>query len=256
MIRLLVTTVLMATLLLTGAAPGSADQERLFRLGYLDNLGSALCRIAQLKGHFAQEGLKVALVRFGDSQGGLAALEQGNIDAGAFLVGEGLRAIAQGRGFRIVAGGGLLTATGPLAELDSRVQQQLDLSGTVVFIPATGPATEKETVTRLTAALIRAYGSSRQQPDILPLGQSGADQPITRFDPSPEYYRLERLWKRLALQSPAMPADFLANHVYEEIYCDALDRLREDSPDDKLLQELSARAVCVPDCCPKNKNPK
>jgi hypothetical protein len=256
MIRLSITTVLMVALLLTRAVPGIAIEERLFRLGYLDNPGSGLCRIAALKGHFSAEGLKVELIRFSDSRSGLAALGQGAIDGGAFHVGEGLRAIARDKGFRIIAGGGIPLATGPLAELDSRVQQESDLFATVVFIPAIGSSGEKENLTRLTAALIRAYRSSRMEPDLQRETSAGPDQTITRFDPSPEYYHLERLWHQLALQSPDMSRGFLADHVYEEIYCDALDRLLDRSPEDTLFKELSARAICVPDCCPKNRKTK
>ena len=254
MIRLMFLTVILAGALLTGVKSGDAGSSS-FRLGYLDHPGAALCRIAVLKGGYGQEGLKVELVRFADSRSGLAALEQGTIGAGAFEVGEGLKAIAQGKGFRIIAGGGIPTATGLLAELDDRVQQELDLSGIVVLIPATGPAGEKEFLTTLTAALVRAYRSGRAEPELLRGRSTGTDHPITVFDPSPDYYRLERLWRRLELQTAVMPRDFLANHIYEEIYCDALDSLLDGSPDDKVYRELSAKAVCVPDCCPKNKKP-
>ncbi len=250
--RLFVLTLFMVGVLLSGVKSGEAGGS-LFRLGYLDHTGAALCRIAQLKGEYAQEGLKVELVRFSDSRSGLAALEQGTIHAGAFEVGEGLKAIAGGKGFRIIAGGGIPTATGLLAELDDRVQQRLDLSGIVILIPATGGAGEKETLTRLTAALVRAYRSSRAEPELLRSKSVGTDQPIIHFDPYPDYYRLERLWKRLDLHSSTFPPDFLANHVYEEIYCDALDRLLDSAPDDNVYKELSGKAVCVPDCCPKNK---
>ena len=256
MIRILVSTVLFAGLLLTGAAPDSAAAEKSFRLGFLDSPGSGLCRIAALKGHYREEGLKVELVRFADNRSGLAALEHRTIDAGAFEVGEVLRAIARGIGFRIIAGGGVPTSTGPLAELDPDVQQKLDLTGSVVVIPPVGVASEKETVTRLTAALIRAYRSRQLQPDLLHNDPSGSDRTITVFNPAPDYYHLELLWRRLDLQTAAMPHDFLANHVYEEIYCDALDGLRDDAPEDQVFTELSRKVVCVPDCCPKNKKAK
>ena len=255
MIKRIITTVLMAALLFACALSGFAA-EKSFRLGYLDHPGSGLCRIAAQKGHYREEGLQVELVRFSDSRSGLAALEHRTIDAGAFEVGPVLRAIAGGKGFRIIAGGGIPTATGPLAELDMRVQQRLDLSGIVVLILATGPAAEKETITRLTAALIRAYRNWQQHSELLPPDLKGTDQAITVFDPSPDYYHLEQHWQRLDLQTSAMPGDFLANHVYEEIYCDALDRLLDDSTDDRVFKELSGKVVCVPDCCPKNKHSK
>ena len=68
---------------------------------------------------------------------------------------------------------------------------------------------------------------------------------------NPDYWRLERIWRSLGLQSAAMKRDFLSNHVYEEIYCDALDRLLDGSPDDQVYKALSGKAVCTPDCCPK-----
>ena len=256
MIRILVSIVLLAALLLTGAVPGSAAADKSFRLGYLDSPGSDLGRIAALKGHYREEGLKVELVRFVDNRSGLAALEQRTIDAGTFEAGEVLRAIARRKGFRIIAGGGVPTATGPLAELDPGVQQKLDLTGSVVVIPPVGAASEKETVTRLTAALIRAYRSRQLQPDLLHNDPVGSDRIISVFNPAPDYYHLEQLWRRLDLQTAAMPHDFLANHVYEEIYCDALDGLLDDAPEDQVFTELSRKVVCVPDCCPKNKKAK
>ena len=75
MTRVLVTAVLMAALLLTGAQSLFAA-ERLFRLGYLDHAGSGLCRIAELQGHYREEGLKVELVRLHDSRTGLKALDR------------------------------------------------------------------------------------------------------------------------------------------------------------------------------------
>ncbi len=233
----------------------SCAVDKTVRLGYLDQPGSALCLIAGEKGHYREEGLKVELISFSDSRSGLTALELGSIDAGAFEVGTVLTAIARGKEFRIIAGGGVPVATGPLADLDNRVQQKLDLTAIVVLIPATGVATEKNTATRLTAALIRAHRSRHEQPTFFP-DPAGVDQTLTLFNPSPDYYRLERLWRQLDLQINAMPHDFLANHVYEEIYCDALDDLVDTYPNDRLLKELSGKVVCVPDCCPKNKNSK
>jgi hypothetical protein len=46
-----------------------------------------------------------------------------------------------------------------------------------------------------------------------------------------------------------MKRDFLANHVYEEIYCDALDRLLLGHID-PILQQLFSKAICTPNCCP------
>ena len=255
MIRMLATTVFMALLLSVGGQSSFAA-EKLFRLGYLDTPGSGLCRIAEPRGHFREEGLKVELIRFQNSRSGLAAMGKRTIDAGVFEVGEVLRAIAGGKGFRIIAGGGVPTATGPPAELNDLVQQKLDLAGSVVIVPARESPGEKETFTRLTAALIRAYRALQEQPNLLKNGPTGPDQTITVFDPSQNYYHLEQLWRRRGLQTAAMPRDFLANHVYEEIYCDALDRLLDDAPDDQVFKKLSGKTVCITDCCPKDKKSK
>jgi hypothetical protein len=60
-----------------------------------------------------------------------------------------------------------------------------------------------------------------------------------------------RIWQGLGLQDAAMSRDFLASHVYEEIYCDALDRLLL-GPTDPVLQGLLGKAICTPNCCPAN----
>ena len=236
-------TVIMSSLV----TPALATGTRIVRFGYLDHPGSALCRIAIALGHFGEEGLQVELVSFNDSAKGLAALEKGDIAIGAFSVADSLRAIAGGKGFRIVAGGGTPVNANPLAELDDSLQAESEGQGIVVLIAPTWPNSEKETITRLTAALIRAYRTHRRH------AQTASSAPVNRlnFDPNPDYWRLERIWRSLGLQSAAMKRDFLSNHVYEEIYCDALDRLLDGSPDDQVYKALSGKAVCTPDCCPK-----
>jgi hypothetical protein len=244
-----------AAIVLAGAIPGLAAHMPL-RLGYLDHPGSALCRIAATYGHFGEEGLRVKLVRFTDSASGLDALEKGIIDAGAFSVGVALTQIAHGRELRIIAGGGTPTATGPLAGLDEAVQQNLDREGIVVLVPANRPAAEKGTIISLTAALIRAHCTLQQQSaaarraTLRKLSQ-GTSVPDIHFDPNPDYWRMLRIWQGLGLQDAAMPRDFLANHVYEEIYCDALDHLLM-GPIDPVMQGLFSKAVCTPNCCPAN----
>jgi hypothetical protein len=220
------------------------------RLGYLDNPGSALCQIAAEKGHFREEELQVELVRFSDSGTGLAALEAGTIDVGAFGIADSLRAIAGGKGFRIIAGGGTPLNDNPLAELDETFRAEADSRGIVVLIPPTWPNDEKGTIIQLTAALIRAYryqqGSSHSTPT------SGRHSLKTvLFDPNPDYWRLERIWRLLGYQRATMKRDFLASHVYEEIYCDALDRMLLGLID-PILQSLFSKAVCTPNCCPAN----
>jgi hypothetical protein len=99
--------------------------------------------------------------------------------------------------------------------------------------------------------LIRAYRSHRQPPQTASSSPANRLNSVIHFDPNPDYWRLERIWRSLGLQGAAMKRDFLANHVYEEIYCDALDRLLDGSSDDPVYKALSSKAVCTPDCCPK-----
>lgn len=254
-------TVLAALTLLTmtmfsAAAPSAASETRIIRFGYLDHPGSALCRLAASKGHFREERLQIELVRFPDSDLGLAALETGVIDIGAFAVGDSLRAIAGGRGFRIIAGGGTPISGNPLAELDDTLQSETEGQGIVVLIPATWPDAGRETIIRLTAGLIRAYRTQLQYPHpVSPPPESRAYDSI-HFDPNPDYYRLERVWRMSGLQNVTMKRDYLANHVYEEIYCDALDRLRDSYADEQVFKDLSNKAICTPDCCPASAGKK
>jgi hypothetical protein len=237
---------LAAGLLMFASCLSWAAENRAFRLGYLDHPGSILCRVAADKGHFRKEGLRVELVRFADVRQGLAALAAGSIDAGAFPVGETLSAIASGTGIRIIAGGGTELAGNPEAELAETGRADTHSQGIVVAIP--GKAPPKAAITQLTAGLIRAYRTVRQHPETVS-NYTGRLDGLMVFDPNPDYWRLERTWRSLGLQDAVMKDDFLADHVYEEIYCDALDRLL-DSTDDQVFKELSSKAVCTPDCCP------
>jgi hypothetical protein len=253
--RIIAGATVAAAMGLASAVSGLAAQTPL-RLGYLDNPGSALCRIAATYGHFREEGLRVKLVRFTDSAAGLGALETGAIDAGAFSVGTALTEIAHGKELRIIAGGGTPAATDHLGGQDEAIQQNLDRTGIVVLVPANRPAAEKGTIISLTAALIRAHctlqqqSASARQATLRNFSQSTA-VPDIHFDPNPDYWRMLRIWQGLGLQDTAMASDFLANHVYEEIYCDALDRLLI-GPIDSALQSLFSKAVCTPNCCPAN----
>jgi hypothetical protein len=249
---MLVATTLMTVTMFSAAAPSMAEGKRIIRFGYLDHPGSALCQIAAEKGHFRKEGLQVELVRFGDSFKGLAALEEGGIDIGAFSVGEGLRAIASGKRFRIIAGGGTPVHGNLLAELDDTLQAEAESRGIVVLIPATWPIAEKGTLIQLTEALIRAYRTHEQKSHEASQTSANRLHRAVHFDPNPDYWRMERIWSLLGLQDASMKRNFLANHVYEEIYCDALDRLLDDSADDPVFKDLSRKAVCTPNCCPAN----
>jgi hypothetical protein len=241
---------LLVSLILCGyAVPGMALTGRALRLGYLDSPESALCRIASQKGHFREEGLQVELVKYSDSGRGLEALESGAIDVGVFAVGESLRAIAGGKNFRIIAGGGTPIQNNPLSELDDSLQAENESRGVLVLIPPTWPNAEKGTIIQLTAALIRAYRTHRQHAHSEIESQHSRNYRGVHFDPNPDYWRLERIWRSLGLQDVAMKRDFLASHVYEEIYCDALDRLLLGHID-PILQQLFSKAICTPNCCP------
>ncbi len=243
-VNILAVLILFAALLSVTTAHGGTAPGAVLRFGYLDVPGSRLCRTAATHGHFSEEGLQVKLVRFESSAAGLAALAAGAVDVGAFGVADTLRAIAGGKGFRIIAGGGTPEA-GNLSQQKhggiSLPTEQHD--GVVVLIAADWPFSEKGTLIQLTAALIRAYHTEYQQ--------VATPLPETRitFDPNPDYWRLERIWHSLGLQHATMKRDFLARHVYEEIYCDALDRLLLGETD-AVLQELFSKAICTPNCCP------
>lgn len=238
------------------ASVGAVAPVTPLRLGYLDHPGTALCLIAADKGYFKAEGVTVRLVRFGDTAEGLAALAAGKIDLCALAVGETLRQIADGEGLRIIGGGGTLLAVDPLAELDEAAAWELENGGIVVVVTEGPRAPGKETMTRFVTALIRAHQALEKDPPgtwrrVARQISQPADAGAVHFDPSADYRRMERLWRSGGFQGERQPRDFLSRHVYEEIYCDALDRLVDrDGLKDEVLRKLFREAVCVPDCCP------
>lgn len=230
-------------------SPSDASTYPKVRLGYLEHPGSALCLVAESQGYFREEGLNVELVTFANSTKGLAALESGQIDVGAFPTSETLRAIAKGKGFRVITGGGTPLQDNLLAELDDTLKAETESRGIVVSLSPAWQNSKKEEIVKLAAALIRAY-RTHLQAYTDPLTPSKRLDKAIHFDPNPDYWRLERIWRSLGLQDATMHRDFLANHVYEEIYCDALDRLLDDAADDPVFKDLSSKAVCTPNCCP------
>ncbi len=228
------------------------------RLGYLDHPGSILCVAAGAKGLFRAEGVQVRLIRYHDTERGLADLAAGRIDAGAFAVGETLRQIADGRGLRIIGGGGTLPPAGPLADLDEAGRAEQESGGIVTVVAGSPRAPAKQLLTSLVTALIRAHQALQKAPDVVwarVVGQI-TSRATVHVEPSADYRRMERLWRARGLQREGMARDFLASHLYEEIYCDALDRLVDrEGLKDELLRKLFSEAVCVPDCCP-NKEKK
>lgn len=240
-----------ATLTLVFAAVCFASEMKVLRLGYVAGPESALCVVGAEQGLFRQAGMEVVLVRFNDSAGVLETLASGNIEAGALPADDALKAIARGLDVRIIAGGGTEMRN------DSGVEGIGEGEpGTVVLIPGhLSTPRDKRTVTRFTAALIRAHLHLARQQRNLAQREAASKPGSTRvtFNPNPDYWRLERLWQRLGLSDPAKPGDFLANHVYEEIYCDALDQILLDSDlSDPVTRKLFDKAVCVPNCCPAN----
>ncbi len=235
---------------------GIAAPVKPLRIGYLDHPGSALLLTAAAKNVFTSEGVQVRLVRYRDTESGLADLATGRIDVGAFAVGETLRQIADGKGLRIIGGGGTALTAEVLGDQDEAAKAEQE-SGGIVMMVAKGPrAPGKAVLTGLVAALIRAHQSLQKAPEAVYISLPDGDRSV-HFEPSADYRRMERIWRSRGLQKEVMPRDFLANHLYEEIYCDALDRLVDrDGLKDEVLKKLFSEAVCVPDCCPKDAKQK
>ena len=260
MARARLSTLLTASVLMLQmtVVAGIAAPVKPLRIGYLNHPGSALLLTATAKKFFKSEGVQVRLVRYHDTESGLTDLATGRIDVGAFAVGETLRQIAGGKEVRIIGGGGTALTAEVLADPDEAAKAEQE-SGGIVMIVAEGPrAPGKAVLIGLMTALIRAHQSLQKAPEAV------RDRVVTQislpvpdrsmhFDPSADYRRMERLWRSLGLQKEGRPRDFLANHLYEEIYCDALDRLVDrDGLKDEVLKKLFSEAVCVPDCCPKD----
>lgn len=243
------------SVVLCGVAAAS-QQGKSLRVGYLDASGSALVLVAETRGYFDREGLSVALVRYTRSIDLLNALVSGRIEAGTLSAEEALRAVSSGKEFRVIAGGG--TPKGAeelLKELDPSLPAQLRASE-IVMVGT--DKLDKITAIRTVAALIRAHVDlSHNEPATWQtIGRKLTQAPEAgslRFDPNPDFYRFESLWVELKLQRSRMTRDYLARHVDEEVYCDALDRLLDAGDlDDPVLRQLSRTALCIPDCCPNN----
>lgn len=256
--------ILPALVLLFCGTANAGQKAPHLRFGYLDDPGSALVLLAAEHGHFKAERLSVSLVKYGSAAEGLAALAAGKIEAGAFPAGDVLRAIAGDGDLQIIAGGGTPKPDELQAELDRNAQSELWASEVVTVIRSGKNAGSKETAIRLVKSLIRAYQEVHQHEvkALQSINNQFSQPPLPgaySFDPNPDYYRFAAIWENLGLQRPDMRRDHLAGHVYEEIYCDALDRAVDAEPQNVVLQKLSSVAVCTPDCCPdakKRKNKK
>jgi hypothetical protein len=243
-------------LLPTGGITATDQSPAVIRFGYLNDPGSALVQAAASKSYFTVEGLSLELLPYGNTADGLAALESGAIQVGAFPAAVVLQTISNGGNLKIIAGGGTPKDRSLLAELDQDQQLEHRAQEIIVAVRDTPPALTKTEAIKLVTALIRAHLALHRNE--LPSGQQVQDTPTIHqnreaylFDPNPDYYRLEPLWRELGLQRPGMRRDHLAGHIYEEIFCDALDRIIVDGDlNDPILQKLFKKAICVPNCCP------
>lgn len=237
---------LMAVLLIPHT--GFTAVKKPIRIGYLDNPGALLVVQAATYGFYDEQGIRVILVPFRDSHKGLAKLDRRKLDAGAFSVGETLKRIAAGSRISIIAGGGRNQQPDQLADLKTDdVGKELS-QGIVLAVSTQSGASGKELQVRLVKALILAHRALANRTST---GGAAAEAVSLHLDPNPDFWKLQQLWTYHGLQNETMTRDFLANHVNEEIYCDALDELLdEDGRKDPVLLKLNSRAVCVPDCCP------
>jgi hypothetical protein len=254
MIRFLIVQIAVHVVMFGSAVAG--QQETGLRFGYLDDPGSALILLADVKGHFKSEQVTVTLIRYTSTQEILTALGSDAIQAGSVPLEEALRAVSTGKRLKIISGGGtpkggddLLKELVPSYQSDYRTRE-------IVTVAQEGLG--KKAAVQLVAALIRSHVSLQheERKEWPSIREKLTQTPVAGsiiFDPNPDFYRFEALWKELRLQRPEMRRDHLAGAVYEEIYCDALDRvLVEGDLNDPTLQQLFKKAICVPDCCPAN----
>lgn len=238
-----------------------AASGKTVRIGYLEHPGSGLLLLASVDRLFEDQGVRAILVKYRDSRKGLTDLVGGKIHAGVFAIDATLQRIAAGTNIRIISGGGTVQTADLIADLDEIATQEQTGKGVVLVVADHSGILGKDLQVRLVTALIEAYRELQNDPvsawgKVEKKFSLSAGEATIHFDPNPDYWRLEQLWRSLGLQREWMRRDFLAGQVNEEIYCDALDELLDkDGRKDPLLLRLSSRAVCVPDCCPtKSKN--
>jgi hypothetical protein len=243
---------------LWGTPSHAASTNSLFRIGYVDNPGSGLVLLAASGDEFGAVGLKARLVKAASAESALKLLKSGVIDAAAVDALSALREISVDGRIAIFSGSGYL----PKGELDELVADAPDnaLPGRIVVVALRDRLLqERQFFNPAADALIRAYGRYYRAPGtaladirtLLSAASAGGAMPV--FDPNPGYDSLARLWKELGLQRQGQPRDYLATHVNEEYFCDALYQLLDRLPKDPALNQLLNRAVCPPDCCPVNK---
>lgn len=246
---------------LLGLPAHAATSNPLIRIGYVDNPGSGLVLLAAAGDEFDAVRLKVRLVHTASTESALTLLKKRVIDAAAVDALSALREISEDGRIAIFSGSGHL----PPSELEELVADAQDNSqaGRIVVV-ALRERLQKDwqIFNPVSDALIRAYVRSFRKPgtvleDIHPyLGTASTVGAIPVFDPNPGYDNLARIWKEQRLQRQGQPRDYLATHVNEEYFCDALYLRLDRSPKDPALNQLLNRAVCPPDCCPiKKKSP-
>lgn len=253
----LVGILLLAALNLLPAFPVQVGPEQpVLRIGWLDNPGSGLVRLAAARNEFGRVGLRVELIPVASAEAALAQIKAGTLDAATVDSLSALRDIAQDGSIAIFSGAGhqLETPVETLAveETDAALPQRI-----VVAALRQRLQIEREVFNPLADALIRAFGAylreQRAAGNDIRTGNSAsgtaAGGKSAMLDPNPGYDRLARLWKEQGLQGEDKPRDYLASHVNEEYFCDALYYSLELTPHDPALNHLLNRAVCPPNCC-------
>jgi len=241
--------------LLYGALANAADSGPLFHIGYLDDPGSGLVQHAADRGGFRAVGLRVELVKTDSAENALALLKSCAIDAAAVDSISALADIARDGRIAIFSGSGHLPATVNSLDANGKTPDKTPAERIVIVALRERLLSERQLFNRVSDALIRAYASYYRQQEKAPgeirqnPGPNSAGTAIVLLDPNPGYDDLARLWKERGLQREGQPRDYLATHINEEYFCDALYLLLERAPDDPALLLLLNRAVCVPNCC-------
>jgi NitT/TauT family transport system substrate-binding protein len=93
-----------AGFILTGVVSARAEGDDSLKIGYLPATGHGKIFVAQERGYFAEEGLKVELVEFINSADGIAAIRSGKIDVGGFGTVAPLLQISTGADLRVIGG--------------------------------------------------------------------------------------------------------------------------------------------------------
>jgi NitT/TauT family transport system substrate-binding protein len=113
-----------------GTDMARAAEDAVLRIGYLPATGHGKIFVAQERGYFVDEGLKVELTEFINSADGIAAIRAGKIDVGGFGTVAPLLQISTGADLRVI--GGLMGEDSSIittAEKASGIRSAADLKG-------------------------------------------------------------------------------------------------------------------------------